>query len=159
MKQKSTISIQRVMNIDLIIDECEDYEKVKIIIKCPKIDAKLAHLIEQIKQYDISLVGKKNGSTYPLIASDLYYIESVDNKSFLYDEKEVYESDVKLYEFEQLVADTNFIRISKNLIVNTSYVDSVRALFNGKFEATLTNGEKVIVNRHYVKAFKMKFII
>ena len=147
------------MIIDLIIDECEDYKKVKITIKCPKIDNRLAHLIEQIKQYEITLTGRKNDSIYSLAANDLYYIESVDNKSFLYDQKEVYESGIKLYEFEHLVEGTNFIRISKNLIVNTSYIESVRALFNGKFEATLTNGEKVIVNRHYVKAFKMKFLI
>ena len=147
------------MIIDLIIDECEDYEKVEITIKCPKIDNRLAHLIEQIKQYEITLTGRKNDSIYSLAANDLYYIESVDNKSFLYDQKEVYESDIKLYEFEHLVDGTKFIRISKNLIVNTSYIESVRALFNGKFEATLTNGEKVIVNRHYVKAFKMKFLI
>ena len=147
------------MIIDLIIDDCEDYQKVKITIKCPKIDNRLAHLIEQIKQYEITLTGRKNDSIYSLAANDLYYIESVDNKSFLYDQKEVYESGIKLYEFEHLVEGTNFIRISKNLIVNTSYIESVRALFNGKFEATLTNGEKVIVNRHYVKAFKMKFLI
>lgn len=147
------------ININLIIDECEDYEKVEIKIKCPKIDNRLAHLIEKIKQYEITLTGRKNDSTYSLAANDMYYIESVDNKSFLYDEKEVYESDTKLYEFEKLVEGTNFIRISKNLIVNTSYIESVRALFNGKFEATLTNDEKVIVNRHYVKAFKTKFLI
>lgn len=115
-------------------------------------------MIEQIKQYDIKLTGKKNDSIHSLLANDLYYIESVDNKSFLYDQNEVYESDVKLYKFEKLVEGTNFIRISKNIIVNIAYIESVRALFNGKFEATLTNDEKVIVNRHYVKAFKMKFL-
>lgn len=146
------------MNIDVITDECADYEKVEIIIKCPKVDDRIAHLIEQIKQYEISFTGKKNGSIYSLMANKLYYIESVDNKSFLYDQNEVYESDVKLYEFEKLVEGTSFIRISKNLIVNIAYIESVRALFNGKFEATLTNREKVIVNRHYVKAFKMKFL-
>lgn len=146
------------MNIELIIDECEDYEKVEITIKCREIDDRLAHLIEQIKQYEITLTGRKNGSIYSLIVNDLYYVESVDGKSFLYDQYEVYESDIKLYEFEKLVEGTSFIRISKNLIVNTSYIESVRALFNGKFEATLTNNEKVIVNRHYVKAFKIKFL-
>ncbi|QUW22408.1 LytTR family transcriptional regulator DNA-binding domain-containing protein [Sporosarcina sp. Marseille-Q4063] len=115
-------------------------------------------LIELIKQNTIILTGRKNGHTYSLVAKELYYIESVENKSFLYKQKEVYESDLKLYEFEQLVEGTNFIRISKNLIVNTSHIDSVRALFNGRFEATLTNGEKVIINRHYVKAFKTKFL-
>lgn len=144
--------------IDINIDESEDYEKIEIIIKCPKIDDRVLHLVEQLKQNEISLTGRRNDRTYSLVAKDLYYIESVDNKLFLYNHKEIFESDLKLYEFEQLVDGTDFIRISKNLIVNTTFVESVRALFNGRFEAILTNNEKVIVNRHYVKAFKEKFL-
>ena len=111
--------------------------KSKSIIKCSKIDDQVLRLIEQIKQYEIMLTGRKDERTYSLVAKDLYYIESVDNKLFLYDQIEFFESDLKLYEFEQLVEGTNFIRISKNLIVNTTYIESVRALFNGKFEATI----------------------
>ena len=129
------------------------------MIKCPKIDEKILRLIEQLKQNEIILTGRKDERTYSLVAKDLYYIESVDNKLFLYDHKEIFESDLKLYEFEQLVEGTDFIRISKNLIVNTTFIQSVRALFNGRFEAILTNSEKVIVNRHYVKKFKEKFLM
>ena len=146
-------------SIRLTIDESSDYDDVEIIIKCPRINDRLACLVEQIKQYEITLIGKREDRTYSIFAEDLYYIESVDNKSFLYDQQEVYACDLKLYELEQLVAGTHFIRISKNLIVNTSHIESVRALFNGKFEALLNNGEKVIVNRHYVKAFKEKFLM
>lgn len=85
------------ISIDVIIDECADYEKVEIIIKCPKTDGRIARLIEQIEQLEITLAGKKNGSIYSLVANNLYYIESVDNKSYLYDQTDIYESDVKLY--------------------------------------------------------------
>lgn len=143
--------------IDINIDESEDYEKIEIIIKCPKIDDRVLHLVEQLKQNEISLTGRRNDRTYSLVAKDLYYIESVDNKLFLYNHKEIFESDLKLYEFEQLVDGTDFIRISKNLIVNTTFVESVRALFNGRFEAILTNNEKVIVNEHMSKHLKRSF--
>ena len=146
------------MNIRLIIDQSAEHEEVEIIIKCSQIDDRLARLIEQIKQYDTRLLGILDGKTYSLIAVDILYIESVENTSFLYDEKEMYESNLKLYELETSLKHTHFIRISKNMIVNTTYIKSVRALFNGKFEALLTNSEKVIVNRHYVKAFKEKFL-
>lgn len=121
-------------------------------------DNQLARLIKQIHQLHITLTGTREGRTYSLFMDNLYYIESIDNQTFLYEEKEVYKSDLKLYEFDQLLLDTYFIRISKNLIVNTAHINNVRALLNGKFEASLTNNEKVIVNRHYVKAFKEKFL-
>lgn len=147
------------MNIRLTIDQSAEHKEVEIIIKCAEIDGRLAQLIDQIKQYDIKLLGNKNGNTYSLIAVDVMYIESIENISFLYDEDKVYESDLKLYELETLLKDMQFLRISKNMIVNTARVKSVRALFNGKFEAQLTNDEKVIVNRHYVKAFKENFLM
>ena len=146
------------MSIRLIIDESAEYEEVEIIIKCSQIDDRLARLIDQIKQYEMKLLGILDGRMHSLIAVDILYIESVENISFLYDKKDMYESNLKLYELETLLEQTHFIRISKNMIVNVTYIESVRALFNGKFEALLTNNEKVIVNRHYVKAFKEKFL-
>lgn len=146
------------ISIRLTIKKSTVYEEVEIIIKCPQIDDRLARLIDQIKQYETKLLGTKDGITYSLIAADILYIESIENTSFLYDENQVYESNLKLYELESMLLGADFIRISKNMIVNVTYIESVRALFNGKFEALLTNSEKVIVNRHYVKAFKENFL-
>lgn len=142
----------------IIVDAKKTYKEVEITIKCPEINQSVSQLINQIKTYELSFQGKKADHIYTLQAGQLFYVESIDNQTFLYTEDEVFESDLKLYEFENITATTNFIRISKNLIVNTSKINSVRALFNGKFEATLVNDEKVIVNRHYVKAFKTFFI-
>lgn len=144
--------------IRLIIDESEEYEDVEITIRCRQIDKRLRRVIKQIKHHEIMLTGKQDGQVYSIVVGELYYFESVDNQTFLYAQKEIYASDLKLYELEKLVKDTDFIRVSKSLIVNTSYIKSVRALFNGKFEATLTNGEKIVINRHYVKKFKSKFL-
>lgn len=147
------------MKIRLEIDECADYDEVKIIIKCPQIDSELEKIIQIINQSKIPITGVLNGSTYNLDISHLFYIESVDNQTFLYDEKHVYENNLKLYELEESLKETSFLRISKNVILNTTHVESVKALFNGRFEVMLTNGEKVIVNRHYVKAFKQKMLM
>ena len=146
------------MNINIKIIESEEYEDIQIIIKCPKVNDQIKQIIEKIEQNKMTLSGEKNGRIYSLDIHDVYYVESVDNKTFVYTEKEVYEINFKLYELVDRLKDTSFIRISKHLIVNIDYIQSVRALINGKFEALLTNGEFVIVNRHYVKAFKEKFI-
>ncbi len=147
-----------VMKIDIKIIESEEYEGIQIIIKCPKVDAQVKSIIEKIEQSKMTLSGEKEGRFYALDTDTVYYIESVDNKTFIYTEKEVFENNLKLYELVERLRDTSFIRVSKHLIVNIDYIKSVRALINGKFEALLTNGEFIIVNRHYVKAFKEIFI-
>lgn len=50
----------------------------------------------------------------------------------------------------------NFMRISRTCIVNIYKLMSIRTLLNGKIEATLENGEKVIVNRHYADELREK---
>lgn len=141
----------------LIIDQSLDHEDLEITIKCKLVDAELEKLIAQIRLYGFSITGKKNGATYPLRLEDIYYFESIDDKSFAYCEKDVYECSLKLYELEEQFAKADFVRISKSCILNIMKLASVRALLNGRFEAHLHNGEKLIINRHYVQDFKNKF--
>ncbi len=144
--------------IRLKINESEDFTDIEIIINCPAADESLAPVIHQINQMMFSIHGKKDGVVYPLVPDRLLYIESVNDTVFLYTDEDVYESDKKLYEFEEQLRDTRFMRISKNFIVNMSKIESVKALMNGRFEAYISNGEKVIVNRHYVKSFRKHFL-
>ena len=80
----------------------------------------------------------------------------VDNRAFFYCRENVYESKLKLYEFEKLCKDSSFFRASKSMILNTDKIDFVAPSFSGRFEATLQNGEKVTVSRQYVSILKKK---
>ena len=84
----------------------------------------------------------------------VYYFESVDNKVFAYEKAEVSELKQKLYELEQRFAGTDFIRISKSMILNLAKVERFAPSFSGRFEAILQNGEKVMISRQYVPALK-----
>lgn len=140
----------------LIIDQSSENEEVEIIVKCGLIDARLEQLISQIRLYSFSVTAKKEGRRYQLPLNDVCYFESVDNKTFVYTKDDVVECDLKLYELEEQVTRTNFVRISKACILNLMMLKSVRALLNGKMEALLENGERVVINRHYVEALKEK---
>lgn len=87
---------------------------------------------------------------------DIFYFEVVDNRAFFYCRENVYESKLKLYEFEKLCKDSSFFRASKSMILNTDKIDFVAPSFSGRFEATLQNGEKVTVSRQYVSILKKK---
>lgn len=70
--------------------------------------------------------------------------------------KETYEIHKKLYEIEQEFEYTDFLRISKSVIVNVSKIAYIKPIFNGRFEAKLKNDEKIIVSRQYVSELKKK---
>lgn len=142
----------------LFIEQTLDCKEPEIHITCGLIDVRLKRLIEQIKLYAFSVMAEKDGITTPIALEDIYYFEAVDNKVFLYTSKEVYRCGQKLYELETLLSDTPFVRIAKSCILNTAVVQSVRAQFSGRLEATLLNQEKLIISKHYLQAFRQKFI-
>ena len=98
--------------------------------------------------------GKKDGTTTLIPLEEVFYFESIDGKTFIYKEKDVFESDLRLYEVEERFCNGTFVRISKAAILNIKKLKSFRTQFNGKLEAYLLNGERLEVNRHYVPKLK-----
>ncbi len=142
----------------LTIEESQDYQETEIIIKCQnQQDEDIQKVILAIQSLQSNLICKKEKQYYQILLSDILYIESIDEKVFVYTHQDIYEDFRKLYELEELLQDKGFIRISKSCILNLDYLKSVRALFNGKYEATLMNDEKLIINRSYMAAFKKAF--
>ncbi|MBC1342061.1 LytTR family transcriptional regulator [Listeria welshimeri] len=102
---------------------------------------------------------KKDGETYLLESKVILYFEAVENKIFVYTEEEVYETNWKLYELEKRFDESSFFRCSKSMILNIEWIEKVAPGFNGRFEASLLNNEKVIISRQYAKVLKQKLQI
>lgn len=141
----------------LIIEQSTYQEETEIVIRCSAIDSDLQKIIDEIRLLSFSINGYKDGTVRRISHENIYYIDCVDEKSFIYCENDVYDCRMKLYELEDILIKSTFVRISKACILNIKFIDSVRPLINGKYEALLINGEKLIINRHYVPDFKKKF--
>lgn len=130
-------------------------EEDEIIVRCADLDERLLKLIQALRTED-KLTGYIDDKIVKLSLKEIYYFEAVDNKVFSYTAKETYEIHKKLYEIEQAFEHTDFLRISKSVIVNVSKIAYVKPIFNGRFEAKLKNDEKIIVSRQYVSELKKK---
>ena len=130
-------------------------EEDEIIVRCTDLDERILKLIQALRAED-KLTGYIDDKIVKLSLKEIYYFESVDNKVFSYTAKETYEVHKKLYEIEQAFEHTDFLRISKSVIVNVAKIAYVKPIFNGRFEAKLKNDEKVIVSRQYVLDLKKK---
>lgn len=129
-------------------------EEDEIIIRCAAIDDGIMELIYALKRGREKLTAYSGKEIVMLPPKDVYYFESVDNKVFAYCQKEVFEVRKKLYELENDYSGNDFFRISKSTIVNLSKISYLTPAFNGRFEAMLKNGEKLVISRQYVAALK-----
>ncbi|MCM1174840.1 MAG: LytTR family transcriptional regulator DNA-binding domain-containing protein [Blautia sp.] len=142
------------MKIEINVDE--KIEDTHIVISCKKLTPEMARLFAMLHILDKQLTVRKGEETYFLDVSEAVYIESVDRKSFIYTEKEVYESDLKLYELEQQLEACGFFRASKSCLIQLKYIRSLRADINRRIKVTLTNGEQIVVSRQYAEELKRK---
>lgn len=140
----------------IIIDKSNIYDEPEVIVKCRELDNTMQRVIAAIRLANGKLIGKQDAVSHLIDAQDVYYFESVDNKVFAYTDKQIYETSLRLYEIESRFEDTNFFRASKSVIANLAKISSFQAVFNGRFEAKLLNGEKIIISRQYVASLKQK---
>lgn len=100
-----------------------------------------------------SIMGKKEDSVYKLYPGSIYYLEVVDRKLFAYQEKEVYQLEDSLQHFLDYFEEQGFVRIGKSTAVNLYKVGRIKADLNMRLRLYMDNGEMLVLNRTYKKAF------
>lgn len=140
----------------VIIEDIANGEEEEIIIRTHGLDDDVLKLIVRIKHGKNMLTCiDERENLVPVKADDVYYFDAVDDKVFVYLEMSVLEIKKRLYEIEEL--SSLYLRISKAQVVNTNMIEYLSPMFNGRLEAHLKNGEKVIISRQYVPNLKKYF--
>ena len=135
------------MKIEIDIDE--KYPDIGVKVTTPALTPEVERIVSLIRIVDMQIPVKKDDETVLLDASAILYIEAVERSTFVYTEDETYESGLKLYEFENQLSQRDFIRISKQGLLNLKKVKSLKADINRKIRVTLLNGEQIVVSRMY----------
>ncbi len=125
-------------------------------IKCHKVGNEVQEIISFIKSRQGVLNGKKDGSEVEIPVLDICYIESVDNRTYIYTVKDCYEISMRVYELEEKLTKSTFVRIQKGMLLNLMKIKSIKPGLSGRYIALLKNGEEVIISRKYVPEFKQR---
>lgn len=140
----------------IIFEQPQPGAEDEIIVRCAAPDPHLLSMLYSFKLEYTTITGYQENSIARLPYQEIYYFESIDNRVFAYCEKNVYEVRFKLYELEENYKAFDFIRCSKSVILNIAQIECLSPLFNGRLEAKLKNGEKIIISRQYVQTLKYK---
>ena len=132
-------------------------QPLTVIVEYPEYDKSVDNLINKIKNMSISFTGKSDGKTVSIDISDIYYIENVERKIFLYSKKDVYRYDGSMADIDSSISETDLVRISRTCFMNVSHLKEIMQIKNSHLEAVLDNGEKLIVSRKYLKDIKKIF--
>ena len=138
------------------IEKVESKDQELAVIKAVEITDEISGAIELLEGDAKGFAVSKDGKTYIIKASAVYYIESVDNKTFIYTKGKVYESRQRLYELEEVLPD-NFERISKSAIANWKKIAKFRVQLSGAVDAVFQSGYVECISRRCFAELKRRY--
>ncbi len=142
------------MKITINIDP--SLKDTEIVVNCAALTPETETIISALRIMDSQMPVTKGDESFILDIAKIVYIEAVDRKTFVYTENECYETKLKLYETEERLCGSGFLRISKSCLVQLRYIRSIRAELDRRLRLTLENGEQMIVSRQYADELKKR---
>lgn len=137
------------------LEKVNSKEEEQAIIKAYEVTDEISGAIELLEGDSKGFAVSKEGKVYIIKASAVYYIESVDKKTFVYTKQGCYDCKYRLYELEIMLGGY-FQRCSKSMIINLKKIRNVKSDISGRIDATLLNDEVVVISRGYVKEVKRR---
>ena len=137
------------------LEQVKSKEEEEAIIKAVTVTDEITGAIELLEGGSKGIAVIKDDQVHIIKASAIYYIESVDKKTFVYTKDVCYDCKYRLYELETMLGGY-FMRCSKSMIINLKKVRNVKSQLSGRIDATLINDETVVISRGYVKEVKRR---
>ena len=135
------------------IKKVNSYDDERAELSVVEVTDTIQSAIDTLENNCLVITARYNGQTVMCQIDKIYYIESIDKRTYIYTKDNTLEVSYRLYELETELT-RNFFRAAKAMIINIRKIKSVRSEINGRMTAELLNGEQVIIARSYVKELK-----
>ena len=130
--------------------------ETSLLVTCKELTPQVEKLLAAIRILDKQITANKGDSVCLIDLADIFYIEALERKTFIYTDKEVFDSEMKLYELEAALTQYNFVRVSKNTICSLSKIKSLKSEVDRKIKITMENGYQIIASRMYADELRKK---
>ncbi len=146
--------------MDVQVLEDAGRSTIEVQILCPPACERAASLAERIRMLVGHIVGYEPGRIERRMVSlsQVACIEVGSGRSSYISLRNgtLLETPLRLYELEAAVEKTEFLRISRQALVNFDAVLAIRPELNSRLALDLDNGTTVIATRTYVPGIKRK---
>ena len=134
-----------------------DGKPLTVIVEYPEWNRSVDDLVKKIGRMDMSFVAKNDDGSVKISILDIYYIENVERKLFVYTKGDCFRLDGSMNDIESRAFDLGLVRISRTCIMNIEHLKEIWQIRNSHLEAVMDNDEKLIVSRKYLGDIKKAF--
>lgn len=128
----------------------------ELILRYHTLNEEIEHIMNFMSSTNRKLVGSQDGTQIMIDTKQILYIESVDRKTFAYLENNVVRVEYTLTQLVRMLNSIRFFRCSKSMIINIEKVKMLDSLASNRIDATMCNGEHIIISRTYASEFRRR---
>ena len=125
-----------------------------VVIRYRKLTPSINKILTVLSGDDNRLRGKTDDGEVFFTPDEILYLESVDDKVFVYTLDKIIRIDGTLNSFMIEQANDSFFRCSKSMVINTLRVTALKSLSSNRIDATMEGGEHIIISRRYASDFR-----
>lgn len=141
------------MKISLDIDQ--DHEQTRVTIHCKELDDSVQEILDFLKGKEAEfIIGKDGEMQHILKPNDIHYFHTEAETVVAVTSAGSFKLKEKLYELEEILPSSRFVRLSKSVIANLHELSRFEPSFNGTLCVHFKSGAKEYVTRHYVKSIR-----
>lgn len=141
------------MQIEIEIDS--NCKETKVIVVTEKITDDINALIKKIADETPKFITGFQGEKLKILEQqDIFHIYAAKGRVFAVTGHGEYQLRLRLYELEERLDQTSFVRISNSEIINFKKVREFDLSYAGTISVSLTNGTVAYVSRRYVPKIK-----
>lgn len=141
------------MDIELIINK--DIDKEKIIIYAKEQTQEINELINKISISDTSkIIGYIDTEIFILNKEDIWSFYTEEGKVYARIKNKVYRVKYRIYELEEILENTSFIRISNSEIINLKAIESLDLESAGTVIFKFKDGSTTYASRRSINKIK-----
>lgn len=141
------------MQVEIKIDS--SYEEPKVIVLTASMTDEISAVVKKLSE-DVPQVisGVRNEKVEVIEPQTIIRIYAASGKVFAVTEKGEYTLRLRLYELEERLDGSRFVRISNSEIINLQKVNCFDLSFTGTICVKLSGGATTYVSRRYVSKIK-----
>lgn len=141
------------MQVEVKIDSA--YEEPKVIVLTSAMTEEVNRLVKKLSEdFPKMLAGIRNDRCELLEQTEIIRIYAASGKVYAVTAKGEYVLRRRLYELEEQLAGSSFVRISNSEMINLKKVEHFDLSFTGTIYVKLSNQTSAYVSRRYVSKIK-----
>lgn len=141
------------MQIEIKIDAA--VTETRVVVIADKMSDEVSAILQRLSEQSPQLIAGFRDDTVTLLPqADIITVYAADGKVFATTDSGEYKLRLRLYELEERLDGSMFVRISNSEIVNLKKVKSFDLSLAGTICVSLSNGAVTYVSRRYVAKIK-----